>query len=246
MSHCAWPCCCAAGSGSTASPGAPRDGPKLRAHGIVPLAGDLDDYTTLRPLAHRALRGPALRAATLGRPRRSAHAKAHRGAGKGADYTAALRLHFHVRRLRRLRGRARGRDARPARADAARAAAGRGRRPAARLGERLRRAAGDPARAGHLCANAAAARPDPPGNAGACGGRRRVHQSHPRRRPRARRRRGDVPRPAESRLQRDRRRADEDGQLVRRRRRRATSCRGRRASRGRRPSSASRPCCCRS
>ena len=50
MSHCAWRFCCAAASGSTASPGAPRDGPKLRAHGIVPLAGDLDDYTTLRRL----------------------------------------------------------------------------------------------------------------------------------------------------------------------------------------------------
>ena len=112
---------CAARRVAAARPGAlygltrrADDAPKLRAHGIVPIVGDLDDFTHARRLARRAVRGAAFRAAAWRRPRRSAHAETPRRAGEGAQDTTAIRLHFDVGRLRRLRRRAHRRNARRA------------------------------------------------------------------------------------------------------------------------------------
>ena len=52
----------------------PDDVAKLRAHGIVPIVGDLDRLSTLDAPARGAVRRAALRAAAVRRPRRSAHA----------------------------------------------------------------------------------------------------------------------------------------------------------------------------
>ena len=62
----------------------PQDAPKLRAHGIVPIVGDLDDFRTLERLSASPYRGAAFRAAARRRSRRSAHAKASRCAREGA------------------------------------------------------------------------------------------------------------------------------------------------------------------
>ena len=112
---------------------------KLRARGIVPIVADLDDFATLRRLVAVAFRGAAHRAAPLRRPRRSSHAEASCCAVAGANYTAAIRLHFHVGRLRRLRGCARGRDASASCANAAGEAARRGGGSPARVGRAQRR-----------------------------------------------------------------------------------------------------------
>ena len=119
---------------STASPAAPRTSAKLRAARHRPDRRRPRPARDARPPARGAVRGAALRAAAVRRPRRSADAQADRRAGEGAKHTTALRLHLDVGRLRRLRRRARRRDASAPRADAARAASRRRRGPAARLG----------------------------------------------------------------------------------------------------------------
>ena len=179
-----------------------EDVPKLRALGRRADRGRPRHVSHAAPAALPPVRRLALRAAAFRRPRRSAHAEVDCSAFAGADYTAAPRLHFHSRRVRRLRRIAHRRDAPAPRADAAGQAPRGGRGSAARVGRAARHAGHDPARAGHLFRDAAAARPHPAGHAGARRRRRCLHQSHPRRRPRAGRGGGHLPRPSESRVQR--------------------------------------------
>ena len=137
-------------------------------HGVVPLIGDLDDRRTLARLRTGAVRGPAFRAAAVRRPRRSAHATPAGRTGERADYTAAFRLRFDVRRLRRLRGRARRGDAAACvRRRRARAAASPPRNGCAHGRLRRRRHVVDPARAGNLRGDASAPRAPEARHAGA-------------------------------------------------------------------------------
>ena len=147
------------------------DIPRLRAHGIVPIVGDLDRLCEPRPAARGAVRGAAFRAAAVGRSRRSAHANADRRADAGAKHTTAIRLHFDVGRLRRLRRRARRRSAAAARADAALRGVVSPPRIACASGRCAHGVAlVDPARARHLRRDATAARTDQAGHAGALAG----------------------------------------------------------------------------
>ena len=126
MSHCAPRACSIRGYACTGLTRRAEDVAKLRAHGIVPILGDLDRLASLDRL--RAAPFAVLHFAPPPSEGRddSAYAEAHRRTGAGAQHTTAVRLHLDVRRLRRLRGRARRRDATAPRAERrARAAASR-------------------------------------------------------------------------------------------------------------------------
>ena len=223
---------------------AARQGPSLRSHpprGRQSQAAQPRHHTYRRrsrrvaqprSAARSTIRGAAFRAAAGGRSRRSPDHAPDRRVDKGADYTAALRLHKHQRRVRRLRRRARDRGAAAEGADAASASPHRSREPIAAMGRALWRAPVDPARARHLRRDAPAPRPTQAGDAGPARRGRCVHQPHPRRRPGAGCRRRGLSWPAQPRLQHHRRCRTQDGRLVRYASRTRSTCRGRRASPG--------------
>ena len=196
----------AAASGAARRPDAP---PRRRAEAARCTAscrsiGDLDDRRTLARLRPR-------------RPSRCCIARRRLPTGSDdprtrnllaalaarADYTAALRVSLDVRRLRRLRRRARRRNAAGARADAARAPARRRRSDGCAPGRRATACALSILRVpGIYAPTRLPLERLKHGTPALAAGRRRVHEPHPRRRPRARRRRGALSRPPESRLQR--------------------------------------------
>ena len=197
-----------------------EDIPRLRAHGIVAVVADLDDFTSLRRLALAPF--AVLHCAPP--------------PSEGRDDPRTQKLVAALTRARIIPQRfvyistsgvygdcvgARVDETRPRKPQTPRARrrVGGG-RPASRVERPQRRRARYPARTGHLLRRAVAARPPEAGDARARAGRRRVHQPHPRRRSRARRGRRDIPRQSQPRLQRRRRRRDEDGNVVRHRRRR--------------------------
>ena len=192
--------------------------PRLRAHGVVPIVADLDDFASLRRLALAPF--AVLHCAPP--------------PSEGRDDPRTRKLVAALTRARIIPQRfvylstsgvygdcagARVDETRPRKPQTPRAR----RRVAAE--DRLRAWGGRNGVAlailrvaGHLLRCAAAARAPQAGHARARARRRRVHQPHPRRRPRARGGCGDLPRQHQPRVQRHRRRRDEDGRVVRRRR----------------------------
>ena len=146
----------------------PDDVPRLRAHGIVPIVGDLDELATLSALARGAVRGTAFRAAAVRGPRRPAHAEARSQRWRGREAYHSASSTFRRRACTAIAPARGSSEMRPRRAQTPRAR----RRVAAedRLRDWAKRygvSAVDPARAGHLRGDAAAARAAEAGHAGA-------------------------------------------------------------------------------
>ena len=209
----------------------------LRAAGVVPLLGDLDRPATLARLADLAdavlhLAPPAAEGT---RDLRTAHlvralARSTRlrrlvyGSTTGVYGDCAGALVDETRALRPASDRARRRVDAEARAAPSR--------------PRRRHRRDRPAHPRHLRARPRRRRPARARCAAArrcCAAGRRVHQPHPRRRPRARLRRRAASRRAAARGPRRRRHPDEDGRLLRPRRRPVSAWRDRRACRAPRP-----------
>ena len=180
-------------------PHAPQDAPKLRAHGIVPIVGDLDDFAhAARVLPARAVRRAAFRAAARAtaatiRARRSSSPRSRRRGiiPQRFVYISTSGVYGDCAGARIAETRA------APRADAARASVASPPRIGCAHGRRATACRLTILRApGIYAATRLPLERITPADAGARARRRRLHEPHPRRRSRARGGRRAVPRPA--------------------------------------------------